>query len=78
MFLHWLAGAFTLLGVYTIGNKSKWGFIFALISNILWITYVLICWHTFGILLECVPLLIINTRNFIKWYRHDKKNTTTN
>ena len=73
MFLHWLAGIFTLLGVYVVGRKNKYGFILAIISNLLWIAYVLICGHTYGIMLECLPLLFVNTWNFIKWRRDERK-----
>ena len=69
-----VAGVLTLLGVYMVGNKNKFGFLIALASNIAWITYVIVTGHTFGVALECLPLTVINLRNFIKWRKEEKKN----
>lgn len=65
--LDFAAGVLTLIGVWLVGDKNRYGFCVAICSNILWILYVLINDHTYGIILECIPLMILNIRNFIKW-----------
>lgn len=69
--LDYIAGTLTLVGIWIVGNKNKYGFIIAMFSNIAWIIYALAHQHTFGVIFECLPLLFINARNFLKWSKHD-------
>lgn len=65
--LDFIAGLFTLSAVWALGNKNKNGFLLGVASNILWIAYSLTNGHTHGIILECIPLLFLNTYNYFKW-----------
>lgn len=67
--LDFVAGMFTLSAVWALGNKNKMGFLLGVTSNILWIAYALLNGHTHGIILECAPLLVLNTYNYFKWKR---------
>jgi hypothetical protein len=67
--LDFIAGTLTLAAVWVLGNKNKNGFLLGVTSNIAWIAYALTHQHTFGIIWECLPLIFINTRNYIKWSR---------
>lgn len=65
-----LAMALTFIGLILIGNKNKFGFIFALLGNSIWI--VLGFWiGSFGLLFANLVLIIIYIRNFIKWNKRD-------
>ena len=70
--MDYVAGVLTLIGVWLVGNKNKYGFIAALLSNIVWIIYSLLYRHTYGIIIECLPLIAINTRNYIKWKKEER------
>ena len=68
--IDFMAGTLTLASIWIIGNKNKNGFLIALGSNALWITYALVNNHTYGVIYECVPLLFINLRNYLKWSKN--------
>jgi nicotinamide riboside transporter PnuC len=70
--LDFLAAIFTLLGVWVVGNKNKYGFIFGICSNLLWIVYVIANRHSYGIAFECLPLFFMNLRNFLKWNKYEQ------
>ena len=70
--MDWAAGLLELCGIWIVGNKCKWGFVFNAICCITWIIYVLSTGQTYGLLLVVIPALIINIRNFIKWNREEK------
>lgn len=69
--MDYIASILELLGIWIIGNKSKWGFIIFMIAGLCWMIYVGINKHTYGILLVVLPALVINTRNFIKWSKNE-------
>lgn len=70
MFLDYIAAAFALLGVYIIGNKSKYGFLICMISGLIWC---FVAYHTkvYGLYLEVIPMFILNIRNFKKWRKEE-------
>jgi hypothetical protein len=68
--MDFIAGLFELLGLWIVGNKSKWGFIINIIGGICWVLYVMYSGHTYGLLVVVIPALFINTRNFIKWKKN--------
>ena len=59
-----------------VGNKNKNGFILVFLGCILWIIVALTRPGVLGLLLVVAPALWINTRNYIKWYKEDKKEFT--
>lgn len=69
--IDWLAGLFELLGLYVVGNKNKFGFLFNICGNVLWI-YVAFEYQVYGLLLVVIPALFINFRNYLKWSRKIK------
>lgn len=71
--MSFVAGILTLVGVYLVGDKNKYGFIIALASNIVWIAYSMSTGEAPGVILECAPLTVINARNFYKWHKEEKK-----
>ena len=69
--LDWLAMALSLLAVYLLGNKNKYGFISFSIANTLWIYLGLFLMNSLGIGIGNIVFLIMNVRGFISW---NKKN----
>jgi hypothetical protein len=66
-YISFIPAIFELAGIYVISNKNRLGFIFNIVSNILWIAYSLITHSTYGLLLICSIALIINIKGFKKW-----------
>jgi nicotinamide riboside transporter PnuC len=60
------AGFFELVGLWIVGNKSMFGFLFNVVGNMLWI-YVGCKKKVYGLLVICIPALFINIRNFFLW-----------
>jgi len=73
MFLDWLAAAFALVGVYFLGNKNKYGFIICMVSCAIWIIVALSI-GVYGLLLEVIPLFLLNIYNFNKWRQKEINN----
>ena len=69
--MQYLAGLIELLAKIVVGNKNKWGFILHLVGGLLW-TYVAFTTPMYGLLIITLPAIVVNIRNFIKWYRDEK------
>ena len=64
--LDWIAAGLALLGVFLIGQKKRSGFLVCCLCGCLWIV-VGIQSKVYGLLLEVVPLLVLNLYNYRKW-----------
>jgi len=73
--MDWLAMITSLLFMYYIGNKKRFGFIFGFISGLAWIftNYVAHIWA--GIILNLI-LLILHVRGYMKWETDAKKDNS--
>jgi hypothetical protein len=69
--LDWLAMALSLLAVYLLGNKNKYGFISFSIANAFWIFLGFTMMNSLGIGIGNIVFLIMNIRGFVFW---NKKN----
>ena len=69
--LDWLAMIMSLLSIYYIGNKKRYGFIFGMIAGVVWIMVNYLIDLVPGILLNII-LIVLNVRAYVKWGR-DKK-----
>ncbi|HIH15655.1 MAG TPA: PnuC protein [Nanoarchaeota archaeon] len=61
-----LAMLLTFLGIYTIGNKKRYGFLIALTGNILW-TIIGILSQSAGLLFANSVLVILYIRAYVLW-----------
>ncbi|MEA5462059.1 nicotinamide mononucleotide transporter [Arcicella sp. LKC2W] len=68
--LDWLAMSLSLLAVYLLGNKNKYGFIIFSISNALFIFLGFVLMNSFGIGLGNIIFLIMNIRGFLSWNKN--------
>jgi hypothetical protein len=69
--LDWLAMALSLLAVYLLGNKNKYGFISFSIANAFWIFLGFTMMNSLGIGIGNIVFLIMNIMGFVFW---NKKN----
>ncbi|OCB69766.1 nicotinamide mononucleotide transporter [Flavobacterium crassostreae] len=63
----WLGISLSLLSVYLLGNKNKWGFIIFAISNVVWIFLGFVLMNSLGTAIGNAVFLVINIRGYINW-----------
>lgn len=63
----WVAAVLELAGKWLVGNECRWGFVASSLGALVWITVALRVPEARGLLLVCLPAIIINVRNFVKW-----------
>ena len=64
--LSYVAACFNLTGVYLVGNKKRCCFLFFLAAGLLW-SVVAVKIGFYALLLEAVPLAILNIIAYRKW-----------
>ncbi len=74
--LDWLAMGLSLLAVWLIGDKNRWGFLVFICANLLWIPLGFTLLNSLGILLGNFFFLITNLRAFVRWNRKESENVT--
>ena len=68
--MEWLgvaAAACELAALWMIGSKRVGGFAIGIAGNALWIGYVAMSGHGYGLLLVCPVALALNVRGWRKW-----------
>ncbi len=66
--LCYIAACFNLIGVYLVGNKKRYCFLFFIIAGLLW-GIIAIETGLYGLLLEAIPLAVLNIIAYKKWGR---------
>ncbi|TQV88180.1 nicotinamide mononucleotide transporter [Aliikangiella coralliicola] len=69
----WVAIGSSLLAVYMLGNKNRYGFIVFAISNLVWIFLGLVWMNSVGMAAGNFIFLIMNIRGFINWSKEDSE-----
>jgi hypothetical protein len=65
--LDWIGMLLSLLSVYWLGNKNKYGFVSFAIANIIWILLGVFFMKSPGIVFGNIAFLIINIRGYFRW-----------
>ena len=65
--LDWLAMGLSLLAVYLLGNKNKYGFVSFSVANATWIFLGFVFMNSLGIGIGNIVFLVMNIRGFISW-----------
>lgn len=65
--LDWFGIGLSLLSMYMLGNKNKWGFLVFAASNVVWIYLGLVPMESIGMALGNLIFLVINIRGFLSW-----------
>jgi hypothetical protein len=66
--MDWLASATSLIMIWLMGNKSKWGPVMGLVSQLAWGAYALSA-EAWGLAPAVIGFTIVHTRNLIKWMK---------
>ncbi len=65
--IDFVAAGFDLAGLYTVGNKKRFGFMINMIADVVWI-YVGYTAGLPGLSLIAGVALVFNMRNWLKWH----------
>ena len=70
-FIDTIGVCLSLLQIYLLGNKNKWGFVSGISANICWlIVGILIV--SYALIIGNVVILILNARGLLKWEYNNK------
>jgi hypothetical protein len=61
----------SVIMLWLMGNKSKWGPVLGITNQFFWFYYIIVT-KQWGLFLGAIAFLIINTRNTILWFKQDK------
>lgn len=67
----YVLSALSLISLWLMGNKSVWGIIVGLLTQILWIIYALML-EQYGLLIGVVAYTVIHVRNLLKWTKESR------
>lgn len=67
----YVLSALSLISLWFMGNKSVWGIIVGLLTQILWIIYALML-KQYGLLIGVVAYTVIHVRNLLKWTKESR------
>lgn len=67
----YVLSALSLISLWLMGNKSVWGIIVGLLTQILWIIYALLL-EQYGLLIGVVAYTVIHVRNLLKWTKESR------
>lgn len=70
--LDWLAMSLSLLAVWMLGNKNKFGFLVFVAANALWVALGLTLIHSYGIVVGNLFFLVSNARGFANWWKEER------
>ena len=65
--LDWFAMGLSLLAVYLLGNKNKFGFVSFILANLLWVFLGFTLINSLGIAIGNLVFLVMNIRGFLSW-----------
>ena len=64
--MSYIISVISLLSLWLVGNKNKWGWIIGILNQGLWTVYA-IKLQQWGLLIGVVAYTIVDIRNLLKW-----------
>jgi len=71
--ISYILGPITILGLYLVGQKNKYGFLVTFFNELLWAYWITITPGTKGLYIVCVVTAIISLRSYRKWCKDEKE-----
>jgi drug/metabolite transporter (DMT)-like permease len=70
--IDWIAVILTIVGIYMLGNRQKWGFVVMIAGNVAWVAFgtVVSSIATIG---ANIVFVFMNARGFFRWTAAEKK-----
>jgi len=66
--MDWLLSITSLVMLYLMGRRSKWGPVVGLVSQIVWLVWVIRI-NQVGLMIGVVAFAVIHAWNLYKWWR---------
>jgi hypothetical protein len=66
-----IASIFDIVQMYLLSNKNRWGFVFGILSGILWILYAVITNSAYGIFIIAPISAYFAWNGFLSWGKQD-------
>ncbi|AQQ66536.1 hypothetical protein Mag101_01910 [Microbulbifer agarilyticus] len=69
----WLGMGLSLISVYLLGNRNKWGFLLFALSNVIFIFLGLTWMNSVGMAVGNVAFMLINIRGYLHWDKNNRE-----
>ncbi|MBI2068916.1 MAG: hypothetical protein HYT67_02360 [Candidatus Yanofskybacteria bacterium] len=63
----WTGSAFIILGIWFVGDKSMWGFVFGAAGNFLWVYVGLKRGKQYDLAVVALVAALLNLRGLLNW-----------
>ncbi len=70
--IDWIAIALSLLAVYMLGNKNKYGFLVFAFSNVMWVFLGFSWMESIGMAIGNIVFFVVNVRGYFSWVKESK------
>jgi nicotinamide riboside transporter PnuC len=64
--MDWIGNIFIVIGLWYIGNKKRWAFLFSVVGETCWIIYSLTI-GLYSLAAICVVFAFLAARSYYKW-----------
>jgi len=64
--MDWIGNVFIVVGLWHIGNKKRWAFLFSVAGEICWIVYSLTI-GLYSLAVICTVFAVLAIRSYYKW-----------
>jgi apolipoprotein N-acyltransferase len=71
--LSYVLSFLTILGLYLVGRKNKYGFLVTFFSEFLWIYWISITVGAKGLYIACVVIMVISMKSYLRWNKDERK-----
>ncbi len=68
--MSWVLSATSLIMLWLMGNRSKWGPRLGILNQVLWIYYVVYIVHDWGLIVGVIAYTIVHIRNLANWEKN--------
>jgi hypothetical protein len=65
-FLGWFGNIFIVLGLWSVGDKKRYAFLFSIVGETIWVIYAVLL-GLWDLAFACVLFDALAIRNWIKW-----------
>ena len=62
----WIGNIFIVIGLWYIGNKKRWAFVFSMIGEAVWVVYAMTI-GLYDLAAICVVFFALAARNYYEW-----------
>jgi hypothetical protein len=72
----WILAVIGVSGIYFVGRKKKWAWLWLIFNECLWIIYALTT-DQYGFIFAAVAYTVVYIKSFLHWRRDDAEGVTS-